>query len=203
MKNKVGSIFLVSMLALAGLGMSYAGFSDTISVFGSVSTATVTLVVEDYSGTWVYKDNLGGIQTYGEPLQEPLPEDWYYVAHAQAYEGSEENTVDMEWAYIFPCIDFMADIEVHYTGSIPAHISIEEIDFTGLPSILVPYVKFYVGEDVDPIDPETWFIQLHNCESVVIKVVIHLPQEDQFQGITAATFSFDVYALQWNDECTP
>lgn len=54
-RNKVGSIFLVSVLALAGIGISYAGFTDTISVYGTVSTATVDLVIKEYSNTYVWK----------------------------------------------------------------------------------------------------------------------------------------------------
>jgi len=55
-KDKVGTIFLVSILALAGVGISYAGFSDSIFIFGNVSSATVELeIVPWYSGTWVWK----------------------------------------------------------------------------------------------------------------------------------------------------
>lgn len=53
--NKIGTVFLVSVLALAGIGISYAGLSDVIAVYGTVDTATVELVVESYSGTWVWK----------------------------------------------------------------------------------------------------------------------------------------------------
>lgn len=53
--QKVGSLFLVSILALAGIGISYAGFTDTLYIFGEVNTATVSLEVEDYSATHVYK----------------------------------------------------------------------------------------------------------------------------------------------------
>ena len=54
--NKTGTIFIVSILALAGIGISYAGFSDSISVYGTVDTATVTIDwIGWYSGTWVYK----------------------------------------------------------------------------------------------------------------------------------------------------
>jgi hypothetical protein len=56
-KNKVGSLFLMSVLALAGIGFSYAGFSDSISVYGTVDTATLNteIMTDWYSGTWVYK----------------------------------------------------------------------------------------------------------------------------------------------------
>jgi len=54
--NKTGTIFMVSILALAGIGISYAGFSDSISIYGTVDTATVEIDwIGWYSGTWVYK----------------------------------------------------------------------------------------------------------------------------------------------------
>jgi hypothetical protein len=53
-RNKFGSIFLVSMLALTGIGASYAGFNDIIYIYGTASTATVNLDIEAYSGCWVW-----------------------------------------------------------------------------------------------------------------------------------------------------
>jgi hypothetical protein len=65
-RNKVGSIFLVSLLALAGVGISYAGFTDSIAIFGTVNTATVELeLVPWYSGTWVFK--IWGFTEYSTP----------------------------------------------------------------------------------------------------------------------------------------
>ena len=54
--NKISVIFFVSILSLAGVGISYAGFTDTISVYGMVNTATVELeIIPWFSGTWVWK----------------------------------------------------------------------------------------------------------------------------------------------------
>ena len=47
--SKIGTIFFVSVLALAGIGISFAGLTDIIHVYGSVSTATVDLDVHNYS----------------------------------------------------------------------------------------------------------------------------------------------------------
>jgi len=55
-RNKIGAMFMVSVLALAGVGISYAGFTDAIHVYGTVDTATVDIDwIGWYSGTWVYK----------------------------------------------------------------------------------------------------------------------------------------------------
>ena len=54
-RNKIGAFFLVSTLALAGVGISYAGFTDYIQVYAKVDTATVKLDIVDYSCTVIYK----------------------------------------------------------------------------------------------------------------------------------------------------
>jgi len=69
-RNKTGAMFMVSVLALAGIGISYAGFTDAIYVYGTVDTATVDIDwIGWYSGTWVYK-------IWGFPVDPQLPADW-------------------------------------------------------------------------------------------------------------------------------
>jgi hypothetical protein len=53
--KKLGAVFMVSALALAGIGISYAGFTDEIVVTGDVSTGYVDLVLKGYSCTFVWK----------------------------------------------------------------------------------------------------------------------------------------------------
>jgi hypothetical protein len=77
-RNKVGSIFMVSVLALAGIGISYAGFYDEIYVYGTVDTATVEIDwIGWYSGTWVWK--IWIIDPVGEPPLPPGPYDYYSI----------------------------------------------------------------------------------------------------------------------------
>lgn len=136
--NKIGSLFLVSVLALAGIGISYAGFTDTLSIYGTVDTATVTWEVVDYSGTEVYKvpDNTefpneifywhGFADAWEVQL---LPGNAIYVASSWASEytggpiGDFDPDVLLTWDNIFPCQDFKVDIVIQYTGSIPAKIN--------------------------------------------------------------------------------
>ena len=54
-KNKIFTIFGIVVLSLAGIGITYAGFVDVIDIYGTVSTATVDIKVEEYSCTFLWK----------------------------------------------------------------------------------------------------------------------------------------------------
>lgn len=89
-KNKLGAMFVVSVLALTGIGITYAGFTDSISVYGTVNTATVDLVVEEYSCTYVWK-----VWNFDVEVQNPHPDD----------ECFEWNPTDEIAIYTGPCIN--------------------------------------------------------------------------------------------------
>lgn len=54
-KQKLSTIFIMMILGISAIGISYAGFTDELYIFGEVDTATVELEILDYSGTFVYK----------------------------------------------------------------------------------------------------------------------------------------------------
>lgn len=54
-KNKIFTIFGIIVLSLAGIGITYAGFVDIIDIYGTVSTASVDIKVEEYSCTFLWK----------------------------------------------------------------------------------------------------------------------------------------------------
>jgi hypothetical protein len=243
-KNKIGAIFLVSTLALAGLGLSYAGFYDDIYVYGYVSTATVEFEVVDYSGTWVFKiwcfspdedipapEFPGWIVTwipeeetlilrgFGWPDYDALDAwvDEYglcyeLAAYAYAYPGMYEDEVGMYWWQVFPCINFTADVIIHYLGCIPAHITIEDFWFNG-SSDLFQYISFQFFEYY-PIYNATgvivgwdrgaqivvWPVQMHWCQYIGVIVNIKIPQDNSLQGLFGY-FGFRIHALQWNELC--
>jgi len=150
-KNKTGTIFLITMLALAGIGISYAGWTDTIQITGSADTGTVSWEVIEYSGTWVWKhyDDGTGNQLHEKIVHEgPVadtdlddngvldddsdPDAAYYYAHPEEYklvssswaqEGTNDEDVNVYFDNLFPCTWFKADIIIKYTGSIPGRIN--------------------------------------------------------------------------------
>ena len=149
-KNKIGAMFLVSILALTGVGVSYAGFTDVINIYGTVDTATVTWEVVDYSGTDVWKvwNDVGVPQGYptelyrwegfiGDRVTDPAAiatfcqadyAELVSTAWAMDYvDDPDYYDALLVWDNIFPCQDFAVDIVIHYTGSIPAKINDADI----------------------------------------------------------------------------
>ena len=258
--GKIGTMFLVSVLVLASVGITYAGFYSNRSLYGTVDTATVNLDIVEFSGTWVYKvwgwtdpqhppdapaswkglditwDPAGevlicrGFDQY-QPTETKLDDwvgdypgtQWEAISHAQANPGTQHGTppvnydVDMEWDNIFPCIDFIADVVVHYTGSIPAHIAqptptwiVGEQYFAGYTTFKAYWyttgkanlntlgvIDLHKGNEIT-----TWPIQVHECQYVGIEVWIHLPQlPDNSLQDKHGEFNFNISSMQWN-ECT-
>ena len=128
-KNKLGAIFLISVLSLTGISVSYAGFTDEITVTGTITTGTVDLEVVKISGTWVYKVpehgiviNHGWAGAEGEDLDPP--DDGILVAYSSGYMTADDEVM-LEWENLFPLEDngdFITDILFHYVGTVPARL---------------------------------------------------------------------------------
>jgi uncharacterized repeat protein (TIGR01451 family) len=132
--TKIGTFFIVSILALAGIGITYAGLTQNLNIFGTISTGTVDIEIDDYSGTYVWKvyDAADEIVITDDPTFTVPSSDGFRVAYAEGREILPEDvTLPEEKNYdamivfdnLFPCIDFTADILFHYVGTIPGKIT--------------------------------------------------------------------------------
>jgi uncharacterized repeat protein (TIGR01451 family) len=148
-KNKIGTIFMISVLALAGIGISYAGLTDEINIYGTVSTGTVDLEITDYSGTWVWKvfDDPDEVVITHDPDYSVSLEEGFLVSYATGRDVTADDPTNpnnnnepydavLEFSNLFPCIDFMADIVFHYEGTIPAKVNYINWDWVGDPVTL-------------------------------------------------------------------
>jgi hypothetical protein len=79
---------------MAGVGISYAGFTDSIAIFGTVETATVELEIIDwYSGTWVYK--------VWDPQTTPIAPDFPNII-VEKWSMAEEILILSGWTKFAP-----------------------------------------------------------------------------------------------------
>jgi hypothetical protein len=253
-RNKMGSLFLVSILALAGVGRSYAGFTDEIYIYGTVDTATVTLDIVCYSCTFVWKIWAIPDVPFEVPEPDPLFWDIDEANEIAIYHGPCEDTgllnltfydpggyqicnyelvswataeagdttmqdvngdditsdIDVEFYNLFPCIDFIVDFVLHYTGSIPAKVNVAEIltydplleDLWNAGAIEIRAYRL----DINDPHPENWGelvdigTQLHYCDYIIVLLIIHLPQDNIWQD-RYGEFTARIEVIQWNDDC--
>lgn len=211
-RGKLGVLFIVAAICLAALGIAYSAWTDTIFIHGTVTTGNVDINIVMLSETYVYKD----LDTDGDvvchkyinkaPLEPgqigpsewvipPIPENNILVASAQTT-MTDDDTVEITYTNLFPCRDFMADVELEYQGSIPVKIQLGDWVFDG-DEIEIPgecdlqyedwlewayaegiltttfFIKDEVGEYTIPVEEG---YQLHEGDFLKLVVTIHLPQ---------------------------
>lgn len=184
---KLGAIFLISIMALAGVGASYAMWNDTLIMDVTVSTGTVSV-------EWSI-DNVHDT--------EPLDKD---VSSIEAVIDGKEMTVTITNAY--PCITYHLFFDIHCTGSIPVHLyPYYSPPFGNWPIIPGTYalegvsVEYRTGQGLtggDPIDDIIGY-QLHNCESVYGHLMIHFTNDMPIYPGETYSFSWTMNAIQYNE----
>jgi predicted ribosomally synthesized peptide with SipW-like signal peptide len=216
--KKLGLFSLALVLALGGLGVGYAMWSDTVTISGNVTTGTLDLVVENCSNTWVYKI----VGPTGEGHGIEIIHDWDSAPHTEpdysqlissanaTKVADDEIRVTIHNA--FPLDGegevLRADFVLHYLGSIPVRVQTATLGCTGCAC---DYIKILYYE----WDPKTGMgsamtlpilgDQWHNCQYV--KVVIAI-DEAKLQADGAAAmglsgqFNGTFKVVQWNEYVT-
>ena len=109
---KLGAIFLISIMALAGTSAGYALWWDELYIDGYVETG--------------YIDAEWSIEAWGD--DEIAGKDFSYV---DPYIIGDTLYIDIDNAY--PCITYYVDFNVENTGSIPIHLYFDWTPPAGFP----------------------------------------------------------------------
>jgi predicted ribosomally synthesized peptide with SipW-like signal peptide len=219
MKKKIGILCLALVLAVGALGIGYAAWTDTITINGNVNTGTVDLVVEKYSGTYIWKTSVTpfyeivqGWDVSSAPVAnavDAFPNAPYPpgsagvdpVAYATAAVGAADDTVTVTIFNAFPCKELTADFLLHYNGTIPVKVTVWDItcsDATLDPLVLI---KYYVSDANGGTGAEITSpvgMQLHKCAYVKVVISLHLPQDDALQNLSG-TITGTITVTQWNE----
>jgi predicted ribosomally synthesized peptide with SipW-like signal peptide len=219
--KKMGFLFLALVIVLAGIGVGYAAWTDSVTIQGTLQTGKVDLDVIGYSGTWVYKtpgivEHEIYISQIGD--NDPnLPAGAFLVASATAVEGDHAPyDVVMTWDNLFPCIDFTADVLLHYDGTIPAKVNsltwgllgdpdaatlakLEKLDVAVTGAIIgkLNATSGEVDEYAEPI-PVDLGSQLHYCDVIEVAVTIHVPQDNDLMCLSGSAWA-KIEVVQWNE----
>ncbi len=213
-RNKIGVILMITVLALAGVGITYAGFTDTVTIYGTVNTARVQFEELEYTGTWVYKvwdcedapDN--EIVVTHDPDYDPETEypgcQYELSSWAETYPadpGDETFDVEVDFHNLMPEIEYVADLHFK-VGTIPVKLYKLEYDFQGDQELLdlVDSGNIYgtMYTDTGKIIEED--SQIHPDEEVTLELHITIPQDNDYQGKTGS-FNCELGIVQWTDPC--
>jgi hypothetical protein len=219
--KKIGFLVLALVLAFGALGVGYAGWIDSVWVNGTVNTGDVDIEIVSVSNTYAYKDlrddslMVSDVELFGA---EYIP----IASSTTEVVSCDPNVVTMTYDGIFPCVDFRCDFVVRSVGSIPVKVNVDfceirettdmanpgygklaELWEMGIETMNDPtrygaWVEAYTweGEWLAVLDPET--IQLHEEDELMVVLVIHLPQEQEYEALEDLTFEGYIQFIQWN-----
>lgn len=106
---KIGVLFLVALMGLTGVSAGYALWFDDLTINGTVNTGTFNV---DWSVGTPYAENdakeISSISAIIDPATPKI------------------MTITITNAY--PCVDYFIPIDLHSTGTVPAHFTEFDID---------------------------------------------------------------------------
>ncbi len=210
--SKAGSIFLIAVLALAGVGITYAGFTDTVAVYGSANTARVQFEELEYTGTWVYKvwgcedAPADEIVVTDDPNYNPLNDypncQYELVSWAESYPGTGDNDVEVDFHNLMPSVEYVADLHFK-VGTLPVKVSKLEYGLISGDEWITPLIQN--GDIYGTMYTDTGKIieegsQIHAYEKVSLELHISIPQDNFYQG-REGSFYMNMEIVQWTDPC--
>jgi hypothetical protein len=99
--SKIGAIFIVSAIALAGVGASYAMWTDTINAVGTVHTAT-------FSVGWSVPD----------PREIHIHGDSYDICDVNVVTDPNSGDLQITIEDAYPSVTFEIPFDIHLTGQL-------------------------------------------------------------------------------------
>jgi predicted ribosomally synthesized peptide with SipW-like signal peptide len=218
--KKIIFIAVALVMALGGLGIGYAAWTDEVTITGEVNTGTVDIQVTDYSGTWLYKDPGGpNNETWFHQGSAMVPFDppagSFEVAHAVALPDGDDK-IKVEFVNLFPLnggLDYWeADFVLHYAGSIPVKVEIADLAVAWDDPQLLLTLEYTIDayelvgtEWVLLADPECK--QLEYCNYIKYVIGIRVPQEtseiNELNMNRSGDITGTISVIQWNESDCP
>ena len=202
--NKMAAIFIASIFALSGLGITYATWTDTVIIDGTVTTGELKWELvqpishADFGLDWNCFFDLNGGQWV---LMDKDVGSTSAILEAGDHPHVMTVTIDNAYPYYGNHISFV----VHNYGSIP--LIIWKVDFIVdgeiIETIYAPDQYVYLDLDDDKEDDfEIWWgnsfgDQLHFCQSrdISFKILVLQPAPQN----SHLTFDMEYVAIQWNE----
>lgn len=209
---------LVAVLALAGMGLTYTLWSETLEVDGTVNTGTLDVSISGDTtekvgvGGWVLgEDEIGDIPGWElKPAAANCDVQGSFVGTTGPGESGADNTLTVTVTDAYPSFYCIVTVTVTNDGSVPVHVNEPALVAGSTAGISgVGSLDAYVGNvdtdgdgDLDDTGCYADDVQLHNGDTASCEIVIHFENADNLnEGSTGVyTFTYEILAHQWNEE---
>ena len=206
MRMKIGAMFIVAVMALAGVSAGYAHWTDSINIQATVVTGDVNWEFTGTSGTWGWKNTV--TDALIATTTATLPDNCVLIgsAYGTIIDG---HAATLTFSNIFPGVVWCADLVITYTGSVPGKInSITYNNFwpeAGDETLLDYYtVDSYEVYDAGNgligtyYDEAIFGVQLHSGYTVHAILCIDLPNDNDYQNLVGG-FNVNLEVINYNE----
>ncbi|MEW6183952.1 MAG: hypothetical protein AB1500_12405 [Bacillota bacterium] len=228
--RKATIICLITMLALAAMGIGYAKWSDFVTATVTVNTGEVQIGIHDYwtwddgnndGWSWLFDFDDDGRDPQYPPGQNPENKNVASLVSTNAepipgsgYSKSITEAITNGYPYYGPSTHF----DIANIGTVP--VKIEDILVTDDGSNVAKYLKigrWYITKSVsggakdgvgkDALFKELKYLQLHAGEPMCLEIQFYLDETDDQGNLCPQSVNgrvtYEFAASQWNEVNSP
>ncbi|MEW6180657.1 MAG: hypothetical protein AB1522_12110 [Chloroflexota bacterium] len=201
----LGLLSILLIVLLAGVGVAYGLWSETLTIDGTVNTGDVN--VEFGKITKSEKVQINFAPPVDEPKEKADAANCSYEVKG-ATTDSETLVITTEGAY--PSWHCIVEFDVVSTGSVPVHVytpqkisgpSWKDLKITDCRKVkLTDMAESFEGDYCAGVEcsPTLWW-QLHKGDALRCKLTIHFTNDDKVNEKDTYQFVYKIEARQWNE----
>lgn len=181
----LGLLAILLIVLLAGVGVAYGLWSETLTINGTVQTGDVNVEFTDVNTTEGVA--IDGVLTIPEPKEKAE------AANCEAKilnQGTDNEILEITTTGAYPSWHCFVEFNITSTGSVPVHVYKPEP------------VQGYNNPDWALLEckiDESGFRQIHKDEYFPCVLTIHFTNDDGVQEKGTYTFRYSIEARQWNE----
>lgn len=180
----LGLLAILLIVLLAGVGVAYGLWSETLLIAGTVRTGEVNVEFTDIQVI----EKVGTPNGLIDEPQEKASATNCYAVMAQVPTGNPE-TLAISVTGAYPSYHCFVKFAVKSTGSVPVHIYKPEAVVPGPTN--PSWVSLQNCYDND--------LQLHQGDKATCEILIHFTNDDNVDENKMYLFKYQIEARQWNE----
>jgi len=201
----LGLLAILLIVLLAGVGVAYGLWSETLTIDGTVNTGEVN--VKFGTITKSEKVQINFAPPVDEPKEKAEAANCEYTIKGA---GTDGETLVITTTGAYPSWHCIVEFDVVSTGSVPVHVytpqkisgpTWKDLKITDCKKVkLAQGVEAFEDNVCEGVEcPPTQWWQLHKDDALRCKLTIHFTNDDKVDENATYTFVYKIEARQWNE----